>query len=119
MYLLPKFPRFLTAAAGSALTTTGLVFLMVQLVSVDDSGFVEAPPSIPIDYYEVREDRPVDPTPPKVEPPPVVEVEPTPPPLIDAIENATGVEFAFVAPKATKAIQLNHTALTEVNTFPL
>ena len=119
MYLLPKFPRFLTAAAGSALTTTGLVLLMVQLVSVDDSGFVETPPPISIDYYEVRDDRPVDPKPPKVEPPPVVEVEPTPPPLIDAIENTAGVEFAFVAPKASKSIQLNYTALTDGEHIPI
>ena len=75
MYLhLPKLPKFLTAAAGSAFVTTGLVFLMVQLITIDDDGFVEAPPPVSIDYYEVREDLPVDPTPPKVEPPPVVEV---------------------------------------------
>ena len=120
MYLhLPKLPRFLTAAAGSAFVTTGLVFLMVQLITIDDDGFVEAPPPVSIDYYEVREDLPIDPTPHKVEPPPVVEVEPTPPPLIDAIENTAGVEFAFVAPKATKAIQLNHTALTDGEHIPI
>ena len=120
MYLeVPKYPRFLTAALGSAFMTTAIVYLMVQLVAIDDLGLTEAPPSIPIVLYKVRDEQEVIKKTPKVKPPPEVDIEPTPPPLV-AVGNADApVELTFLAPTTKKSLDISRTALTEGDPIPI
>jgi len=120
MYLnLPKYPRFLTAAAGSAFVTTGLVLLMVQLIAVDDSGYVEADPPLTIDFLEVRDEPEVATRDDQIEKPPQVEPEPTPPPVMSVTAETGAVDIAFVAPKASKSISIGRTALTDGEHIPI
>jgi len=120
MYLhLPKYPRFFTAAAGSAFVTTGLVLLMVQLVSVDDSGYIEGPPPIKIETWKVREEPPVVINEPEIQKPPEVEEEPTPPPVMSITGETGAVDLTFVAPETTKSLDIGPTALTDGEHIPL
>lgn len=120
MYLqLPKYPRFLTAAVGSAFVTTGLVLLMVQLIAVDDSGFVEAPELVTIDFLEVRDEREVEEKIREIEKPPEVDPEPTPPPVMSITSEAGAIDFAFKAPSANEKITVGRTALIDGEHIPI
>lgn len=120
MYLqLPKYPRFLTAAAGSAFVTTGLVLLMVQLIAVDDGDFVEAPEPIPIDWLVVRDEPDLVIKKPKIEKPPEVDPEPTPPPVMSVTSEAGAVDFAIAPPTADGPITIGPTALIDGEQIPI
>jgi len=120
MYLnLPNFPRFLTAAAGSAFVTTGLVLLMVQLIAVDDSGYAEADPPVIVDIWKVRDEPEPEISKPQVKKPPQVEPEPTPPPVMSITSETGAMDIAFVPPKASKSIDIGRTALTDGEHIPI
>lgn len=120
MYLnLPKYPRFLAAATGSAFMTTGIVFVMVQLVANDDSEFVEAPPYVKLETFKVREDIEPEIKIKKVEPPPEVEVEPTPPPKHNLTQETGPVEFAFNVPQKQTGLNIQRTALVDGEQIPI
>ncbi len=120
MYLhLPKYPRFFTAAAGSAFVTTGLVLLMVQLVAVNDGDFVDAAEPIVIDHWIVRDEREVVKKEPEVEKPPKVDPEPTPPPIMSITSETGAIDIAFVAPTASKSISIGPTALIDGEHIPI
>jgi len=97
---LPRYPRYLTAAAGSAFMTVGIVYLMVQLVSIDDVQLTERPPLEFTDWLRVPEE--VTEPPVKVLPKPPLEVEPPPPqpPMDRVFEGGNGVDVAFNPPVA-------------------
>jgi len=103
MYLnLPKYPRYLTAALGSFFVTSGLVYLMVQLVTIDDLGLDETPPYPVPEFVRVPEDEPEPPRKEIPEKPPVVEVEPPPPEMLLASNDTTGVGVEFAQPVTAK-----------------
>jgi len=120
MYLhLPKYPRFFTAALGSAFVTTGIVLLMVQLIAVDDSGYVEGSPPIKIDTWKVRDEPDVAVKDNEIEKPPEVDPEPTPPPVMSVTSESGPIDVAFVAPNPTKSISIGRTALTDGEHIPI
>lgn len=99
MYLnLPKYPRYLTAAAGSVFMTVGIVYLMVQLIATNDSGFVEREPIDISDTWRVPDEIVVTKIDHKPEPPPVVTPPPPRPPMDRTIEDAGPMEYALIAP---------------------
>jgi len=103
MYLnLPRYPRYLTAALGSFLVTTGLVYLMVQLVTIDDLGLDETPPLPITEFVRVPEDEPEPPRKEPVKKPPVVEVEPPPPEMMVASIETGGIGVNIKAPVSAK-----------------
>jgi len=103
MYLnLPRYPRFLTAALGSFLVTTGLVYLMVQLVTIDELIIDEATPYPITEFVRVPEDEPEPPRKELVKKPPVVEAEPPPPELIMASIETGGMGVKITPPASKK-----------------
>ncbi len=103
MYLnLPKYPRYITAALGSAFVTGGLVLMMVQLIAVDDVVLDETPVIDITEFVRLMEDKEVIVKQPEVEKPPVVKDEPTPPPVMLATLDTSGVELHIAPPAKVK-----------------
>jgi len=121
MYLnLPKFPRYLTAAAGSLLVTTGITYLMVQLISMDDFVVPEPSDLIIIDRYEVREDEELVIKDPKPEPPKPVEREPDLPVQLAKVEiGGTGIAIDNTAPITDGGHDISHYGLTDGEHIPI
>ncbi len=103
MYLnLPRYSRYLTAALGSFLVTTGLVYLMVQLVTIDDLGLDETPPYLVTEFVRVPEDEPEPVRKEQPVKPPVVEVEPPPPEMLVATNDTDSIGINITAPVSVK-----------------
>lgn len=103
MYLnLPRFPRYITAALGSAFVTSGLVYMMAQLIAFDDLEFEEPEVYGTLDFLPVVEDLPLDIKDPKVPKPPVVNDEPPPPPMITASLTKESIGVSIAPPAKSK-----------------
>lgn len=120
MYLnLPRYPRYLTAAAGSAFMTVGIVFLMVQLVTIDDSGFVERPPVDVGPLWRVPDEPIVETIDRRPKPPPVVDPQPPRPPMDRTVETTGRMEIAAIEPKLTGPGVLRSPTLMDGEQIPI
>lgn len=120
MYLnLPKYPRYLTAALGSAFVTSALVYMMVQLVAIDDLRLSEPTITDITPFVRLIEDQPPEVKELEVIKPPVVEDEPPPPPTIIAALDKGVIGVTITPPVTTKPGPGTHGPMIDGDPLPI